>query len=393
MKGRHVVLTIALLLASCASGTSGAFVTPAPVPTVAPVTLQPPKIALRGLIDMQDISWHNTDNATPPPLDISNVTKYAGEFGGIVINAGWNQMQPSATGPLDFSVVETGLTAVRAYNAANPAAPLGIKLRIYAGSNAPQWAKNLPGGPITIYRNPAGCGGKTDTCVLTLGAFWTQPYIVAWRAFQAQVAAKYDAEPLIKAVAVTSCAEQTDEPFVASSGPISKQNLTQAHFDDAAQEACLTGAIDDYSAWQNTGIDFTVNSYNRIAGGIDTNFTVSVMTLCRQKIGSRCVLDNHGLQTPVTSDAAIYQAIAAAGAPINFQTQAPETMGCIWPETITQGLMLGARAIEVWPAAKFQGFDTLTVAQVTSLQNLFFAPVPVSTPVPNPLPAPCSGFN
>ncbi len=49
------------------------------------------------------------------------------------------------------------------------------------------------------------------------------------------------------------------------------------------------------------------------------------------------------------------------GGLINFQTQAPEGMGCIWPETITQGLILGARAIELWPEKKYQGFTTLTV--------------------------------
>ena len=45
-------------------------------------------------------------------------------------------------------------------------------------------------------------------------------------------------------------------------------------------------------------------------------------------------------------------------------------MGCIWPETITQGLILGARAIEVWPEAKYQGFTTLTAPGSAAIARL-----------------------
>ena len=117
------------------------------------------------------------------------------------------------------------------------------------------------------------------------------------------------------------------------------------------------------------------------------------MSVCRSQAGPRCVLDNHALQTPITSDPAVYTEIAAMGGSIDFQTQSPEGMGCIWPETITQGLILGARAIEIWPEAKFQGFDTLTVAEMQQLRGLFYAPVSTPTPMPSPLADPCQGFN
>jgi hypothetical protein len=367
-------------------------IAPSATPSIAPVTLAEPKFPLRGLIDMQDISWHNTD-AGRPVFDITNVEGFPGVFGGIVINATWAQMQSTAGAAVDFSLVDSALALVRTYNTSNQSSPIGVKLRIYGGNSAPQWAKDLPGGPITIYRNPAGCNGLTDTCPLTVGPFWTQMYIADWRAFQALVAAKYDGEPLIRAVAVTSCASQTDEPFVPTSGPIGKANLGAAGYNDTVEEACLTGATTDYAAWKNTEIDFTFNEYSKFTGGLDAAFTESVMALCRQQAAVGCVLDNHALQTPLTSDLPIYAAIAAAGGLINFQTQSPEGMGCLWPETITQGLLLGARAVEVWPEAKYQGFDTLTVPEVTALQALFFAPLPATTPVPSPLPTPCTGYN
>jgi hypothetical protein len=387
------LVAIAVAICSVVSG-CGRSTAPAPVATatLAPVTLAAPKTPLRGLIDMQDISWHNTDGGRPT-FDIGNVEHFPGLFGGIVINTTWAQMQPASGGMVDYSLVASALDAVRTYNDNNPSAPLGVKLRIYGGDDAPEWAKELAGRPIAIYRNPAGCGGQIDTCPMTVGAFWTQPYVAAWRAFQVQVAAKYDSVPLIRAVAVTSCAAQTDEPFVASSGPVSKANLQAAGYSDAVEQACLTDATDDYAAWQNTLIDFTFNNFTKIAGGADAAFTQSVMAICRAKAAAGCVLDNHALQAPLTSDLQTYSAIQSADGLINFQTQSPEAMGCIWPETITQGILLGARAIEVWPAANFQGFDSLTVPQVQSLHDLFSTTPPVSTPVPNALPTPCSGFN
>jgi hypothetical protein len=350
------------------------------------------KTPIRGLIDMQDIAWHNTDNATTPPFTTEYIAMFPGLFGGIVINATWAQMQPTRDGAVDFSAVDSALAQVQAYNRTS-SAPVSVKLRIYAGSNAPHWAKDMRGGPITIYRNPAGCRGQKDTCVLTLGPFWTRPYIDAWRSFQAAVAAKYDNDPLVAAVAVTSCAEQTDEPFVASGGPISKRNLRDAGLTDDLQQTCLLGATTDYAAWQNTDIDFTFNTYNKLSGGLNGAFTERVMRECRRVAGARCVLDNHGLATPVRGDGELYATMQRMGGLINFQTEAPGGMGCLWPETITQGIIVGARAIEVWPEAKFGGFTTLSVPNVQQLHDLFYAPVPASTPVPQPLPAPCRGFN
>lgn len=395
---RIVILINCLALVACggSSAASPALPSASPTPnatlTPAPVGAGSPKIPLRGLIDMQDIHWNNI--GAQPVFDMSNVNAFPGLFGGIVINATWNQMQPMQGGAVDFSAVDAALAQIRTYNAANSSAPLGAKLRIYGGANAPAWADAFPGGPITVYRNPAGCNGKVDFCPLTEGPFWTTPYINAWRAFQAQVAAKYDSEPLIVAVAVTSCASQTDEPFVPSIGPISKANLAAAGFNDTVQQACLAGAPKDYAGWQNTDVDFTFNSYDIIAGGQDESFTKSVMLACRSQFSYRCVLDNHALTAPVAStDAAVVSDISSLGGLINFQTQAPEGMGCLWPETVTQGILEGARAIELWPESQYQGFDTLTFPEVSSLRALFYNPIATPTPLPSPLPTPCTGYN
>ncbi len=340
-----VVGALVTSITACSGGSVAPTAVPAAVPNPVQAGAAAPKAPISGLIDMQDIGWHLTD-AGQPAFVIGYVNQFPGVFGGVVVNATWSNMQPAANGPVDFTQVDNALNDVRAYNSQNKTAPLGVKLRIYNGDNAPLWAKQLAGGPISIFRNPGGCNNQTDTCPETIGAEWSAPYISAWRAFQAQVAAKYESEPLIRAVAVTSCATQTDEPFVPTSGPVSKAALGSAAvpYSDANEQACLMGAIDDYAAWQNTEIDFTFNTYVKFTGGTDIAFTISVMNKCRASAGARCVLDNHALQTPLSAaDSQVYTEMQTLGGLINFQTQAPQAFGCIWPETISQGVQIGVR--------------------------------------------------
>jgi hypothetical protein len=104
------------------------------------------------------------------------------------------------------------------------------------------------------------------------------------------------------------------------------------------------------------------------------------------------VLANHALSAPLrTVDAPIYHEIETLGPPINFQTESPQAMGCLWIATVAQGVALGAAAIEVWPDARFQGFTSLARGDVAKLAGLFTTPIPV--PDTPPLPTPCSGFH
>jgi hypothetical protein len=375
------------------------------------------KQPILGLIDMQTITWHDTNPpAVPvpggvgePSFNINNVNQFPGVFGGIVINATWDIMQPTPSSTPNTAQIDTALAAIATYNSQNTTHPISVKLRIYAGSNAPLWAKQLDGGPINIQRNPGGC--QSGNCPLTIGLFWATDYKNAWQQFQAAVAAKYDSVAIIKQVAVTSCTTQTDEPFVQTADQTSKANI-QAAVDtwatangqgkvsiDTLYQSCLMNALQDYSAWKNTLIDYTFNTFTSMAipsGGTNPGFTTTVMSNCGSTLGARCVLDNHALMEPISSaDVPVYstmQSLAPQGIPVNFQTQAPTGMGCQWTATIARGVKIGASAIEVWPDTQFKGFDSLSIPQVTSLAQIFINPIAVPA-VPNPLPTSCSGFN
>ena len=323
------------------------------------------KPVVAGFIDMQTITWHNTDDGVPT-FTLANVNQFPGVFGGIVLNATWAEMQRRPGGPLKTARIDDALDKVRQYNAAHPTAPLGVKLRVFAGNQAPPWAKAIRGGPLTIQRNPMGC--PSGNCPITIGKVWNRQYIAAWRAFQGLVAARYNSVPLIRSVAVTSCTMQTDEPFVM---PV--QQPPPTGYTDAAGQACLLGAVDDYAAWRRTPIDFTFNTFLRIQkGGSDPNFSLSVMNACRAKLGRRCELGNHAFSANMPQgNAQIVAAISARGAPIHYQTVGPKTPGFDWVAMVVAARRYRATAIELWPDAQFGGFTALTAAQMRTLSVLF----------------------
>jgi hypothetical protein len=92
-----------------------------------------------------------------------------------------------------------------------------------------------------------------------------------------------------------------------------------------------------------------------------------------------------------SSDQGVYDAIATVKGPISFQTDSPENMGCLWTQTVAEGVLLGASSIEIWPETRFQGFDSFALAEVKELADELTTPIPVGNPMP--LPKPCSGFH
>ena len=239
------------------------------------------KVPLQGLIDMQSIAWHNTEGGEPTFVPM-NVGNFPGLFGGVVINATWDTLQPTQGGALVTAQIDDALDDVRAYNRMYPATPIGVKLRVYQGSNAPEWAKEIGGDPVNIIRNPEPC--NTPPCptdALTVGRVWSADYIKAWRAFQRLLAQKYDGEPLVREVAVTSCGTQTDEPFVPTNDATSRNSMIAAGYTDTAQKACLHGAFNDYQLATLTLVDYTFNPFTALVdtdAGTGAAFSESVMT-------------------------------------------------------------------------------------------------------------------
>ncbi len=254
-----LAVLLALAVSACSGGGQSAPVvtaTPAGSATATPSpsatsTSSGIKAAQRGLIDMGDITFHNTDGGVPSNDPQGDLGAFPGIFGGFVVNVTWAQLQSAQGGALTTAPVDSALAAVRQYNASNPAAPIGVTLRVWVGPGAPAWAKALDGGPISLTRN-------NQSQTITVPHWWMPDYVAAWQDFQRKLAAQYDGEPLILQVSTTSCSAQTDEPFVGSQDP---SPLRAAGYTDALQESCLSNASLDYAPWVRTRVDFTFNQF------------------------------------------------------------------------------------------------------------------------------------
>lgn len=325
------------------------------------------KAPIKGLVNMGNISFYNKPSLSPvnDPSDIAN---YASSFAAMVINVTWDQLQPNDRDTLvENNAIDQALTAIEAYNQSHSQYPIVAKLRVWGGFTAPDWAKAINGGPIPIDVQTS----KPQSG--TIGLFWTSGYISAWRNLQSLLAARYNANPLIAQVSVTSCASNTDEPFVSWLDSPTISQLQSFGFTDQQQKACLSGAIDDYSAWTNTMVDFPFSLFHTTDGGTvspDSDFTVQVMNQCQES--ERCILSNHALNLPLpTPDTFIFTKMDTLynNQPnttyIDFQTASPKLVD--WCGAINQGITYHANSIELWPDNG--GFTGFTPNVVSNLAN------------------------
>jgi hypothetical protein len=266
------------------------------------------KVPIRGLVSMG--AYRFVGSGGDPVNTLEPLNAKPGIFGGLVVIASWKQLQPTPNSQIeDGNVIDQALAEVRAYNERNPERPLGVKLRVWGGFEAPEWAKQLGGPPIDTVHN-----GK----VRTVGRFWGPLYRGAWAHLQQLLAERFDKRPLIKEVAVTACMSYTAEPFFVPTEDSVMQHLRANGFTDAAYKKCLTDA-----------------------------FTERLMRNCRETIGRRCVFDNHDLDTNLAKPLyRIYDTMKQLGPEIEFQT-GPKTPKD-FDGTIRMGVSYGASSIELY---------------------------------------------
>ena len=320
-----------------------------------------------GLIDKGSERPYHDGTAFPPP-DLSEIAPDASAFAGVVVNESWAQLEP-ARDHYTFGPLTRSLDAVEAYNRAHPHHALQVKLRIWGGFSAPQWAKAIA-GPAVIFNTPTVQGQTT-------GEWWKQAYDASWSAFQHALAAKYDADPLIGSVAVTSCATLTAEPFTFSPSQALAAELLSDGWSSTAQERCLRAAFSDYAGWQHTPIDYAVNAFSALAPGArfyqpDPAFSDQILTRCatlRGQVHRSCILSNHALTAgsgdPTSRQASVYEAIQAlyqrerGKIAVDFQTDSPDNFGGC--QAIDTAVAHHAESVELWPPSLiFKGFSAYT---------------------------------
>ena len=224
-----------------------------PVDPAAAQDIKPP---IRGLVSMG--AYRFVGYGGDPVNTLEPLNAKPGIFGGLVVIASWKQLQPTPQSEIGTNnVIDRALAEVRAYNERNPQKPIAVKLRVWGGFEAPDWAKALGGPPIeTIFNEKPR----------TVGRFWSPAYRQAWAGLQQQLAARFDNRPLIREVAVTGCMSYTAEPFVVPIQDGVLAPLRAAGFTDAAYKDCLAHAVADYAPWQRSRLVLSVNPLRTAPG-------------------------------------------------------------------------------------------------------------------------------
>lgn len=283
-------------------------------------------------------------------------------YSAVVINAIWMYLEPQK-GAYDFSTIDNALDEITEYNRQYPEHPLSAKLRIFGGTVAPDYVKELGGGPITV--QPAR-GPNVE-----IGLFWTKAYGDRFAALLAQLALRYDDNNLLREVCVSTASSLTAEPFIAPLNRESNVVLRANGFTDALYKQAISRALDDYKVWKLTVIDFPFNVFSSTDNGwvSDVAFTTNLMRDFRAQYKERAVISNHGLVDPLAEgNALIYPTIQELGAPIAFQTRGPDVN---FDSAIRLGFQYKMTEFEVWDTKEAGGQADISYDMLEKWASLF----------------------
>lgn len=306
------------------------------------------KPVIRGLIDRQ---------GAPPKQELSAVHAY-------VVKVNWADLQPTPFGPIAANnAIDQALARVRQPDFA--ALGMALKLRVFAGIGAPEWAKTLDGPAVPYVDNQPGASVSGGT----IGRFWTANFGRAYADLQNKLAAKYDLVPQIREITVSRCSTIFDEPFVRQFGDKSNvAALLAAGYTSAADKQCIVDSIAEHNVWRHTTSDVDFSPFPLIAdpgGARDLAFPESVMVTCRAELGMRCGLQNNSLSSDKLASSTfqqLYQRMTALGPTIVLQTASRGRIGDA-ASVLAAAVTIGANAVELpdgytgWSLAMLQSVN------------------------------------
>jgi len=324
------------------------------------------KSIIRGLVVMPSQQPYNL-NQPFPVADPDVIGPDGSAFTAIAVDATWAQLEP-APGHYTWGPFDRSLASVRKYNLAHSHDPLAVKVRVFGGYGAPDWAKQLGGRPVTIADRPNHARNGT------LGRWWTKRYNAAWATFQRAMARRYDGNPLIRGVQDTSCNSETDEPFIVPNSTRDSVALAAVGYSTSDQKACLLQALPDFAAWELTPVYLSVNLLqDGTSNGMplfDQVFSEHMVDLCvasHPPFGPTCVVDNHDLRAGVTTNsqstwlfASIDREFAAQPSALHVAFQAYDPTQGADCTSIDIAIAAHASSVELWAPQPvrhgYQGF-------------------------------------
>lgn len=191
---------------------------------------------------------------------------------GIVVNETWADLQPNgadstiiaAANGNGSNALDAAISDVTTWNTANPSNPVHIKLRVWAGEDAPLWAKQISPGPINGTTNGSStCSAAHSSCI---GPFWSSSYEADYANLQSQLATLYDSNALIENVVDSACMTQNAEPMLQddyNSGS-GLTHLLAATYTDVKGYDCNVTSITNMEVWKQTHVSFSFNPYSML---------------------------------------------------------------------------------------------------------------------------------
>jgi hypothetical protein len=334
--------------------------------------LKPPLV---GLLDRGALSPANNPTSYSLPAE-----PYLDSLQGVVANVRWSDLQPDNEGQaIQPNQLDTVLADVKSYNATH-SNQLSVKLRIFAGVDAPNWALHMDDwNPVAITNLQSPSDGGN------LGPFWTPDYDNAYKELMDELATKYDSNPLLKEVTISQCMTVFAEPFMrddSNLGELLYDSSQTAYYADhgtpyseTADKNCLTDEVDNSTAWKQTHLSLSFNAYRPwipsgntyIQGPTDEPFTASVMDHCRDVLITQCTIENNSIRASFVGDqnqaGGLYSDIYQRKADITFQTAGASEIGDI-DTTVNWAASIGANAVEL-PS----NYTTLSISDLNSLAN------------------------
>lgn len=205
-----------------------------------------------------------------------------------------------------------------------------VRLRIFAGRAAPDWAKQRYG--TVFIRDPV------DGMTASVPRWWVSDYLDAYTRLQRRLAAAFDDNPTVRAVTISAPMTIYAEPFIRQIGDAqTRANLLKAGYTRRKDKRAHERALAAHEAWRRTRQILTVNPWQYVnrdgSHGTRVWFTNHMMNRCRKLFGRRCILQNNSMRSSWLTDrmpsgyAEMYARMRELGPPLSFQTANSSRVG------------------------------------------------------------------
>ena len=254
----------------------------------------------------------------------------AGPSGGFtVLEVKWSVLQPAAG-----ALSATKVAALHADFDWAESLGLPVFLRVFCGSDAPDWAKTRSGGAMTYYTNDATTGGAWVEIPGGVPRWWAPAYADAYEDLMARMAAEFGDEPNLAAVSMSLPMTEYAEPCIHQFEHDPNRAVAKAAGLTTAKEltAFTRGWAIHATNWSPhdvaTACSFNTHQGLSSSGGKDYSMarTTALMDEMRAKIGDKLTIwENNSLMAGETEMTTMYEKMKAAhtasGITIHIQTR------------------------------------------------------------------------